>query len=254
MKRLFALLAVMVPLSIAAPASAASPSLSGWWPLNEGSGTIAHDLSGHGNAGSVSGTSPWTSGYFGPALSANGSTTRVDVADSPSLEPASSITVTAWVKANGPEGQFQYIVSKGAASCQAASYGLYSADNGGLAFYVSQNAGLSYSVSPNVGPAVWDGTWHFVVGTYDGKAVHLYVDGAQVGTGTPGSGAIGYGMPNGNDLFIGHYDGCAAHDFVGTIDEPTVWSGALSASQVTLSYRVMVGLHGLVSRLPAFPS
>ena len=36
------------------------------------------------------------------------------------------------------------------------------------------------------GPAsVWDGKWHHVAGTFDGSTVRLYVDGVQVGTGTP---------------------------------------------------------------------
>jgi hypothetical protein len=254
MKRLFTLLAVLFPLVAAASATAATPSLDGWWPLYEGSGTVAHDASGHHNDGTVSGTSPWSAGYFGSALSADGSTTRVDVPDSPSLEPASAVSVTAWVRASGPAGQFQYIIAKGASSCMAASYGLYTASDGGLAFYVSQNDGFTFTASPDPGSGLWDGKWHFVVGTYDGSAVRLYVDGAQVGTGTPASGAIGYGLTSGNDLFIGHYDGCPAHDFVGTIDEPTVWTGALNASQVSIAYRVMAGLHGWVSRLPSFPS
>jgi Concanavalin A-like lectin/glucanases superfamily len=253
MKRLSILLALLVSLSVASQANAAVPALDGWWPLNENSGTVAHDLSAQHNNGTIS-APRWVGGYFGSALRFDGSTTRVDVPDSPALEPASAVSVTAWVKASGPQGQFQYILAKGASSCMAASYGLYTSESGGLAFYISQNDGVTFFRSPDAGIGVWDGNWHFVVGTYDGSLVHLYVDGHEIGSGTPASGQIGYTLTGGNDLFIGHYDGCPAHDFVGTIDEPTVWSGALTAQQIGFAYQAMVSLHGFVSSLSAFPT
>ena len=239
-------------LVFAGTASASSP-LSGWWRFDEGAGTVTHDSSGRGNAGALSGGATWTPGYFGSALSFDGSAGSVDVPDSPSLEPSSAITVTAWVKAEGPEGDFDYIVAKGATQCMAASYGLYTGADGGLIFYVSRNLGFNYVLSPDAGPGVWDGNWHFVVGTYDGASVRLYVDGKQVGTGSPFTGSIGYGLPNGNDLFFGHYDGCAAHDFDGAIDEPTVWNRALTGPEVSGAYTVLVSLHRLFSRLPYVP-
>lgn len=246
-------LGLALVLAIAAPASASASTLAAWWPFYENGGTVAHDVSGHGNSGTLSGAAQWVPGYFGPGLSFDGSTGRVDVPDSASLEPASAVSVTAWVKANGSPGPYKHIVAKGAQSCNAASYALYTGANNGLAFYISQNDGMSWTASPDAGTGVWDGNWHFVVGTYDGSAVHLYVDGKEVGTGSPASGPIGYGLPDGNDLFVGHYDGCPQHDFAGTVDEPTVWSSALTPSQVSFAYRFMIALHGWVSRLPSFP-
>ncbi len=110
---------------------------------------------------------------------------RVRVPDSSSLEPPSAVSVGAFVKANGSPGDFKYIVAKGASGCIASSYALYTASDGGLEFYVAQNSGLSYTLSPDAGSSIWDGNWHFVVGTYDGSAVRLYVDGNQVGNGAP---------------------------------------------------------------------
>jgi hypothetical protein len=186
-------------------------------------------------------------------LSFDGSTARVRVPDSSALEPASALTVTAFVKATGSPGAFKYVVAKGAAGCIAGSYGLYTGSGGGLIFYMSQNGGMSYTLSPDAGADVWDGKWHFVVGTYDGSAVHLYVDGAQIGTGTAASGPIAYGLANGNDLFFGHYDGCSGLDFTGSIDEPTVWSRAFSPTEVAGANNLLTALHRWVSRLPSFP-
>jgi hypothetical protein len=251
-KKTALLLVALAALVVSASARAAGP-LSGWWPLYEGSGTIAHDSSGNHDNGTLSGNANWTSGYFGSALSFDGSTGRVDVPDSAALEPSSAVSVTAYVKASGTPGAYKYIVSKGADACIASSYALYTGANGGLEFYISQNGGLTYALSPDAGAGVWDGNWHFVVGTYDGTAVHLYVDGKQVGSGTQVSGPISYGLSSGNDLFLGHYDGCSGLDFAGSIDEPTVWSRALSPTQVSMAYQLFTALHGWVSRLPSFP-
>lgn len=252
MKKSALILATMLALVVAAPASA-SVGLGGWWPFYEGSGTVAHDSSGNHNNGALSGAANWGGGYFGSGLTFDGSTARVDVPDGSSLEPSSAVTVTAYVKAAASPGAFKYIVAKGASACNAASYALYSGPGGGLMFYVSQNGGLSYTRSPDAGPGVWDGNWHFIVGTYDGSAVRLFVDGIQVGSGTPLTGSIGYGLPSGNDLFVGHYDGCSDLDFSGSVDEPTVWSRALSPLEVRSAHNILVALHGFMSRLPAFP-
>ncbi|MFZ1996028.1 MAG: LamG domain-containing protein [Solirubrobacteraceae bacterium] len=259
MRKAVLAVAVAVGFAVAAvPASAlASSTLSGWWPMYEGSGTTVHDASGHHNNGTLQGGAQWSSGYFGSGLTFDGNTGEVDVPDNASLEPSSAITVAAYVKAAGSPGEFKYVVDKGASDCIAASYGLYTGSNGGLQFYFSQNGGFTFYPSPDAGTGIWDGKWHFVVGTYDGSNVRLYVDGSQVGSGTPASGAIGYGMGTSNDLFIGQYGGpCpgGGDNFAGSVDEPTVWTRAWSANQVTGAYRLLGLLHGFVSRLPSYPN
>src|SRR5579862_7158444 len=73
---------------------------------------------------------------------------------------------------------------------------LYTGPSGGLVFHVS-NGAYSYTLSPDAGAAVWDGKWHLVVGTFDGTTVGLNVDGRQVGTGSPSTITVGYGLPDG---------------------------------------------------------
>lgn len=247
------LLGLLGALAITAPASAKS-SLAGWWPLNENSGTVAHDASHEHDNGRLSGGARWTGGYFGWGLSFDGRTGGVTVPDSLALEPRSAVTVTAFVKASGSPGDYRSIIAKGASGCNAASYSLYTGANGGLAFYISPN-GLSFTISPNAGTHVWDGRWHFVVGTYDRHRVHLYVDGKEVGRGTPAAGRIGYGLPDGNKLYIGHYDACGNQDldFDGVLDEPTVWGRALSPSAVRRTYASFTVLHHMAGRLRSFP-
>jgi Concanavalin A-like lectin/glucanases superfamily len=231
-----------VGVAVLALATAASPAraesgLVGQWHLDEGSGTIVHDSSGDRNNGFLASGARWTTGRFGSALSFDGSRGQVHVIDNTSLEPASAVTVSAWIKSAQSPGDFKYIVAKGATGCIAASYGLYSGPSGGLEFYISKDRGTTYVRSPDAGNRVWDGNWHMVVGTFDGSKVHLYVDGGEIGAGTARSGSLEYVLPDSNDLFIGDYPGCALHTFDGAIDEISVWSRTVTASEVQATFR-----------------
>ena len=67
------------------------------YSFDAGSGTAAADGSGKGNAGSVAGATWTTSGKFGNALTFNGTSSRVDVPDSSTLDLTSAMTLSAWV-------------------------------------------------------------------------------------------------------------------------------------------------------------
>lgn len=207
------------------------------WPLDEGSGQVARDVSGHGLDGRL-GASPradggdpdWVAGRIGPAaLTFLGGGRSVFVADSPLLEPA-QVTAEAWVRRAGSPGPFAYVLSKGASTCIAASYAIYSGFSGGLTFYVYD--GSSYRLSSrDAGRSVWDGEWHHVAGTYDGSLVRLYVDGVEVGSGTPAP-PIAYGLPSSDDFYIGNYRGSCDRPFTGEIDDVRIWPRPLQANEL----------------------
>jgi hypothetical protein len=242
MRRALLVLGSIIGLAATSPAYATT-GLVASWRFDEGSGAVLHDTSGFGNNGVISGDVQWVSGLSSSALSFDGNTGRVRVPDSSSLDPASAVSVSVWVRAAGLPGDFKYILAKGASGCLAASYGLYTGPNGGLMFYVARNRGLSYTRSPDGGRGVWNGDWHFVVGTYNGSSVRLYVDGNQVGNSTPATGPIDYAFPD-NDLFMGHYNTCPALDFHGQIDTAKIYSGALTASDVRTNYDQPTGTGG----------
>ena len=201
------------------------------WHFDENSGTTAYDSTENYNDGTIYGAPSWVDGKLGKALSFDGND-YVMVPDSSLLEP-DRITVEAWVKSSGTPGSYKYIVSKYLPTKPGSysSYGLYTANSGGLRFYI----GLSSIgvLSPDAGPGVWDGNWHHVAGTYDGSAVKLYVDGEQVtGTGSTTSDIHYEGTGN---LFIGAYT-TASLCFSGTIDEVRIWDGALTADEILYSY------------------
>lgn len=201
--------------------------IAGLWPLNEGSGQVAHDWSFSGNRGQLGSTPEadaqdpaWVSlprvGWFRRSALRFSGAQRVRVADAPSLEP-DGVTVAARIRSTGP-GAFRYVASKGALSCETASYGLYTGAAGGLRFYVSD--GAAYTLSADAGTDIWDGAWHTVVGAFNGSSVRLFVDGAEVGDPVAAPLEIGYDLPDTQDFFLGDYAGpCGTPlGFVGDID------------------------------------
>jgi hypothetical protein len=196
---------------------------------------VAHDLSGSGVDGRLGiaegadGADPaWVAGVAGWALRFDGGDAVV-LADSGMLEPQ-RVSIEAWVRRQGTPGVYAYVVSKGARACDASSYGLYTGAGGGLAFYIAD--GGAYTVSPAAPPArVWDGAWHHVVGTFDGRSVRFYIDGGQVAEGSPTDGAIVYGFQSAAP-FIGSYRGGCVLGFTGDIDDVRVWNSALTAAAV----------------------
>jgi concanavalin A-like lectin/glucanase superfamily protein len=224
-----ALLPALLPVSNAL----ADPALEAYWPFDEGSGSLAGDRTGHAHNGALEGSVAWIPGFRsgGIRVSPGG---RVAVPNSSALEPA-TVTVSAYVRRQGSPGIWRYILGKGASACMASSYALYSGPAGGLMFYIS-GAGANYIQSPDAGTGVWDGQWHHVIGTYDGARVRLFVDGAEVGTGTDATTPISYTTLDSSSLLMGTYAGCASmFDYDGDIDEAKVFTRALAPADFKLA-------------------
>ena len=200
------------------------------WPFDEGAGPAAADASGHGNGGTLMGGAQWTAGRGnGSALTFDGSGGRVQVARSASLEPT-TVSVSAWVRRSGTPGAFKYLVAKGATGCLAASYGLYTGPDGGLMFYVASD-GYSFARTADTGGGLWDGRWHHVAGTYDGRNARLFIDGTEVSTGSSVTVPIDYDTTTTGDAGIGGYLGTCDLFYTGDIDQVALFSRALPVDQ-----------------------
>jgi Concanavalin A-like lectin/glucanases superfamily len=92
--------------------------------------------------------------------------------------------------------------------------------------------GGGYVTSPEALPdGVWDGAWHYAVGTYDGERVRLFVDGSEVGHGTAAGLAIRYGLGS-PGAFLGAYRGGCNLPLTGEIDEIAVRDRALGPAEI----------------------
>lgn len=145
------------------------------------------------------------------------------------------LTLSAWVKHTGSSGTFKWIISKGAEGCNGSTYGFSTGGDGGVHFVVRD--ALTFHVVDISGPALWDGQWHAIGGSYDGANLRGYLDGALTGT-VPQSAPLAYALPTSQKLVFGAYAGasCAPsfdYTFPGLIDEVKLYDRALTQPQIT---------------------
>ena len=86
--------------------------LVGYWPLDEGGGASAVDVSGNGSDGTLNGGPGWVAGKFGTVLEFDGADDHVDLGNSTILDfGISDFAVSAWVNISAAGGET--IVGKG---------------------------------------------------------------------------------------------------------------------------------------------
>lgn len=215
------------------------------FPLNGN----AVDVSMNGLNGTVYGAMPTTDrfGTPGSALQFDGQS-WIQVPSNPKLNPSGQLTVAAWLNTDQLPSDAntsayyaaQYAIAKGRDS-QPGCYllgispawdmpdPLQGARIGFVIQDVNFTAPALYSTT-----FVQKGQWYFVVGTYDGNSIKLYVNGAL-------EAQVFINMTlgaNDNSLFIGHHD---RQDFPywfhGKIDDIRIYSRALNSGEVDELYR-----------------
>jgi hypothetical protein len=161
------MVAALAVMMCVAPQVARASTVTGWWRMDESSGTVAADSSGHHDDGKLENIQLDSGAY-----AFNGTNSRVLVPDDAILNPgAADITISVDVKFSsihvhdydlvrkGQSGDFYKIeiASSGRARCQFHG----SAHDDGLVF----------------GPSLADGTWHTIVCTKTGSKISGKVDG-----------------------------------------------------------------------------
>ena len=229
------LLATIALLSVGTTSAAASSPVSAW-RFDEPDGQVAFDDGTYGldaRLGATDGPDAADptriAGVSGGALRFGGGT-FARVPDAPAL---AFETLTVEVVARAPEspGNYRYLVSRGSHGCFAGSYGLYTGSAGGIGMYVYD--GSRYVVSAIARPAdVWNGAWHHLAGTFDGRVVRVYVDGRPVGDPLDLPLRIDYATTTASAAF-GRYAGECDLSFHGDLDAVRLWSRPLDAGALS---------------------
>jgi Concanavalin A-like lectin/glucanases superfamily/Domain of unknown function (DUF1929) len=222
------------PPSNEASATVANSGLVAAWSFSEGTGTTATDLSGHGNNGTISGATWTTQGKFGSALSFNGTSSKVTVADAASLDLSTAMTLEAWVMPSAVMTGWKSVIDKntdGYYLMASSSSGCKSGVGCSMAVggtFSNGNQNLFGPAPPTAGPPVLPAnTWHHVAATLLAGNLHLYLDGvekatrAQAAPFTPTTGTLQIGA----DAYAGEY-------FKGVIDEVRIYNRALSVAEI----------------------
>jgi endonuclease/exonuclease/phosphatase family metal-dependent hydrolase len=223
------LLAAALVSGCAASALAQIPTagLTAHWKFDEtGTTQIATDSTANGHDGTLTNGASWTSGKLNGAVLLDGVDDVVVVSNTAGLQ-GSAFAISAWVKYTATD------TSGGDVANMGDSYGLRVQPNGTVKAYFFKGGGVwpnSLSTATTN-----DGTWHHIVGQYDGSTLAVYVDGVQSGTPTAVSGAIVYAL--GPNFLLGQNgQGGTNHNFHGSIDQVRVYNRALTPAEIQALY------------------
>ena len=204
-------------------ANSAPVGLAAAYSFDAGSGSTVADVTGNGNTGTISGATWTAAGRFGSALSFNGSSSWVTVADAGSLDLSSAMTLEAWVRPTTLGTVWRSVVLKEQPGDLV--YALYANSQ------ASRPVGIVYASGAEQQAA---GTaqlplnaWTHLAASYDGGIVRLFVNGVQVGTH-----AASGPLPNSTGVLRIGGNNVWGEWFSGLIDEVRVYNRALTTAEI----------------------
>ncbi len=196
-------------------------SLLGWWPLDEGMGTVAADASGHGNDGTINGGASWVTGLYGAALQFNGQDAFVDTGES-LLNDLTGFTMAGWVSADNP-GAYASLFGQN----DLIEFGFTTESGGQIGTWMLGNdwafVGADYDFPYP--------SWHHLVLTGDATRIAIYVDGEKQASDEGGmvSGASSFLFRIGGNVFNTTGDW-----FEGEIDDVWLFGRRLTEGEIRI--------------------
>ncbi len=211
------------------------------WPFTGNT----NDSSGKGNNGNTVSTTLTADrfGNFNAAYNFNGSTSRIEVPDAPSLR-CRKITMSAWIKSTGSiAGQ---IIYKSDLSAEGEAYSLHSGPFAGVKINSNCIPATGWNTSSYDQP-VSLGTWEHLVATYDGIALKIYRNGVYEKQ-TDITGLIDSCIDGGVRFGFSHlrYAASTGYPFTGIIDDIGIWNRALNDNEISELYNASSSTKGNV--------
>ncbi len=207
----------------------------GYWLMNEGAGSTANDLSGNGKTGALIADASWVPGKFGPAASLDGVGDRIECG--PVIPGGSSaLSVAVWARNNRalPSGANEAVLEM-ANSGGNKVLSLWMRVNGKFNFRVYNSA---IATGEAQGATIFDDNdWHFIVGTWDGALVRIFID--AISEDASPAALTGVTIASPDDLKIGGQPvgGAGTTDWDGDISHVQIYNRALSATEIAELYR-----------------
>lgn len=203
-------------------------SLVALWKLDETSGNIAKDSAGNNN-GTLIGDPQWqpSVGKIGGALEFDGDGDFVKIGAESDFDMADQITISAWIKVNQFDKEWQAIIAKGDSAWRIQR----NQNKDSLEFACT---GLKIPSGATWGNllgkrSINDGQWHHIAAIYDGSTMYLIIDG-DLDSSQPASGRIN---TNNALVYIGENSENKGRYWNGLIDDVRVYNYALTKKEVT---------------------
>ena len=203
------------------------------YSFDDGTGTTAADVSGHGNTLTLGSGASWAAGLIGSnSLAVNGTANGNAIYPSPVINTALPFSVSAWVNLNSVSGYQTFLSIDG--SNTSAFYLQLRGDTGTFAFTrlgSDSDTATIYQADATSTPTT--GTWYNLIGVNDvaTNQLLLYVNGVLQSTvaysgGWQGTGATVVGG--------GLFNGARSDSANGDIDDVHFFDSPLSAGDAAL--------------------
>jgi len=218
----------------------------GMWDFDEGVGGIANDSSGYNSQGTINGASWATEGDTpsgqGYSLQFNGANDYVIVNNNFVVSPT-SLTISAWFKKTGEGANYECVLHKNSnTSIGSSQYWLGVDSNDYLTATIGARAGVGWAAGQTTIKATL-GVWYYLVASWDGSVVNVYIDGKYVKEYSLAS-YISLTTPT----RFGASSNGTVYQFNGFIDNVRIYEKALSSAEIERLYAQGAEKHGLVIR------
>ncbi len=218
------------------------------WCMNENSGSIVFDSSGNNNHGIIH-DAEWTQGINESGLSFDGaSCVKVNESNSLNIDE-DQLTLEAWVKWNETPSNaddWANILFKETDRAWGPHYQLQHDQN-------NEHFEFTISTIESDNAYLWSTTevqkdvWYYVVGTYDGSEMKIYVNGSLENTKNVHGNFITSTKP----VYLGCRSGIERF-FNGIIDEVSIYNYVLTPSQIIERYNQTIENYGSVTNLVSY--
>ena len=214
--------------------------LLGYWPLDAGSGTIAHDVTGNGHNGILDNGPDWVvaadAKVGASAILFDGTDDLVSI-DSFDVTGGDGITIACWFKASNLDtpGNDPRMVSKAVGGNNEDHWFMMSSsrvnDIKRIRFRLRTDDEVTGELKADTLGTIELDVWIHSTVTWDGATMMIYKNAELVGTlGKPGSSVAAdstVGMAIGNQP-----DGAENRPFDGIIDDVAIWNRPLSQEEI----------------------
>jgi hypothetical protein len=216
--------------------------LQAYWRLDTGTGTSLVDATGNGHTGVLTDAAAWSPGHVGPrAVTFDGLGMKGTVTPAfaytqytwimwiqGATAPSAAVNTQALVNGSDPDN-WGFNWSNTTTSFMQAAY--------------QQDASGAYVAAQLTTPLLAH-VWYFVVATFDGSTLRVYLNGQLQASTAVSSVATG-----GGDFGLGNNPN-RARWFAGSLDNVQVYNTAVSAAQILALYRTQAGAprHRLLMR------
>jgi hypothetical protein len=214
--------------------------LIGYWPFDEGQGTVAADITGNGNDGTLNGSVEWMPGYIGDGVRFDTAGERIVVGPLDPSAGTNAMTLAAWIfwEGQGHSIEHQGIIGKRlgwTTTGDTIKWFWEATPANALLFRADYSGGGTGLWWGNTYLEPYANEWTHVALTWDDGTAVQYINGEEVSTGN----VTFRESANDTPVTIGCVDSTNNETFVGIIDEARIYNHAMTPDEIQT---IMLGI------------